>query len=54
MLKSPPPKSVYTRTCLIMNSRPFLKVPGAIANGLTDIKNVSVTCLFIFNCSWIH
>ena len=30
MLKSPPPKPFHTRTCLVMNCRTFLNVPGRL------------------------
>jgi hypothetical protein len=51
MLKSPPPKISAHKDMSDHEHSHVRECPGAIANGLTDVKTASVKCLFIFNCS---
>lgn len=53
MLRSSPPDSMHAWTLLMDFCTPSTG-PGAVTNGLTDIKNVLVKCLFISNWSWIQ
>jgi hypothetical protein len=46
--------NVHSGTRLIMDCGTVSKVPGAIANGWTSIKNGLVKGLFIFSWSWIR